>query len=146
MGDYVLPIYEQLKYWLPLASGFVLAYKGFKSIKKSIDGWASTLFTNHLTHIQDATAATVSETQKTNKLLEAAATLDVEVAKQVAVVKSDLAVATTDVKNGFLLVRDDIKGHEDKEMTVWQGVVNTLAIIEDRQGRPLRRTSPKRRR
>jgi len=134
-------IYEQLRYWLPLFSGFVFAYKGFKSVKKSLDGWAET----HLLGIQDATANTVVATNKTNELLVASALHDSQVAEQAAIVKTDLLTNNQDVKNGFLLIREDIKDHADKEMAVWMGVVNTLSLLEDRGRRPTpRRRSPRR--
>lgn len=136
IGLKMLPtaLYDQLKFWLPLISGFVLAYKGFKSLKKSIDGWASNLFDNHLSHIQAATASTVAETKATNALLEAAASRDMEVARHVAEVKS--ALDLHEVK---------IQAHEDKEMVVWQGVVNTLTVLEDRsRGKTPRRVSRRR--
>lgn len=146
LGRFVIPVYDQLKYWLPLASAFVLAYKGFQSIKKSIDGWAEALFHNHLSHIQDATVATVEATNKTNELLTARAQRDVEVAQHVLDVKTELAKTNAETLTTVAFVRDDIKQHEEKEMQVWQGVVNTLAVLEDRSGRPLRRSPAKRRR
>lgn len=133
LGEIVLPplIYEQMKFWLPLVSAFVLAYKGFQSIKSSIDGWAAKLFDNHLSHIQTATMSTVTETKTTNDLLKAAALKGVEVATHVADVKK--ALADSDGKQ---------RAHEEKEMMVWQGVVNTLTVLEDRS----RMKTPRRRR
>lgn len=114
-------IYDQLKFWLPLASAFILAYKGFQSIKKSIDGWAEKLFSNHLFHIQEATTNTVTETKATNELLKASALRDLDIARHV-----------TEVKESLQANEKMTRGHEDKEMMVWQGVVNTLTVLEDR--------------
>lgn len=139
--EYIV-IYDQLKYWLPMASAFALAVKGFQVIKKSIDGWAETLFKNHLNHIQEATAATVEATNITNQLLTTAAVNNLETAKHVAEVKADLLAYTTGITANVSSIKTDIKEHEDKEMTVWQGVVNTLTVLEDRS----RIKTPRRRR
>ena len=139
-------VYDQLKFWLPMVSAFVLAYKGFRSIKKSIDGWAETLFRNHLSHIQDATIATVAATNETNKLLVQAATHAVETAKNVEAVKTELAFNRADLTDNIRTVRTDLKDHGDKEMAVWMGVVNTLSLLEDRSRRVTPKRTPRRRR
>ena len=61
--------YEVFKFWFPIASAFTLVIKAYLTIKKSVAEWMHTLFTNHLAHIQQATASTVSATQQTNVLL-----------------------------------------------------------------------------
>lgn len=127
-------VYDQLKFWLPLVSAFLLAYKGFQSIKKSVDGWAAKLFDNHLSHIQSATTDTVTETKATNELLKASAIKDTDIARHVSEVKDTLAASDK-------LTR----AHEDKEMMVWQGVVNTLTVLEDRTRMKTPRRSPRRR-
>jgi hypothetical protein len=84
------------------------------------------LLNNHLSHIQSATEKTVAETQKTNDLLAKAAQSDIRVAEKVA----DVAVKLDE--------------HTDKQMLVWQGVVKTLAVLEDRTRSRTPRTPRKR--
>lgn len=114
-------IYEQLKFWLPVISGFLLTYKGFKSFKTSVDDWAAKLFDNHLSHIQTATMSTVDATNKTNDLLAASALKDIDVARRVE-----------DARKALDENESKRVAHEEKEMLVWHGVVNTLTVLEDR--------------
>jgi len=50
------PLYENLKYWLPLVSTFVMFWKGGKAVRN----WADQLLNNHLHSIQESTKETVS--------------------------------------------------------------------------------------
>ena len=114
------PVYESIRYWLPLVSGFVMVVGLYRSAKKNISIWAETLFENHLQHIQAATTETVKETKETNKLLNTAA-------MNIADVKTTLA------------------DHNLKEGEVWSGVVKTLALLEDRTIACRTRRSPRKR-
>lgn len=40
--------YEQIKFWLPLASAFGLLIRAYFSIKKQVAGWAESLLETHL--------------------------------------------------------------------------------------------------
>lgn len=113
-----IEVYAALKFWLPLATAFTLVYKAYTSAKKNIGEWAHTLLNNHLAHVQDATEQTVLETKKTNDLLQSSALKDTETQRYVLDVKMSLAE------------------HNEKELQVWGGIVNTLAILEDRTRRP----------
>lgn len=112
-----ISFYAGLKFWLPLASAFALTIKAYSTAKKNLSEWADKLLNNHLTHIEAATTLTHTETVKTNTLLASQALQAGTVAKHVEEVKTTL------------------NDHTDKEMQVWQGVVNTLAILEDRSSR-----------
>ena len=95
--------YEIVRFWLPLVSGFAIVVKAYMSAKKSVGEWASKLLDNHLSHIQASTEQTTVETKQTNKLL-------VEQAKHF----------------------ESMLEHNKRETQVWQGVVNTLAVLKDR--------------
>lgn len=110
-------VYVAIKYWGPVLGFFAIVIKAYLSGKKNVGAWANSLLTNHLAHIQDATETTVAETKKTNDLLASQALQQVTVAKHVDEVKTALS------------------DHTDKEMQVWNGVVNTLAVLEDRTRR-----------
>ena len=107
----VYPIYEIVKFWLPIVTAVAMLTKAYFSAKKLVTEGLHTLFENHLKHIQDATAATVIETQKTNLLL-APAVMDI------ADVKSHLCE------------------HIEKSTHVWDDITKTLTVIEDRTRRP----------
>jgi hypothetical protein len=114
-------LYEGLKFWLPVVTGFGIVIKAYvhaakkvAETKNSVQAWADTMLNNHLHSIQDATMQTVSETKKTNALLKDSAQQAIAVADHVE------RVAST------------ISSHQEKEAQVWAGVVKTLAIIEDR--------------
>jgi len=62
---------------------------------------------NHLAHIQEATETTVAETKKTNEILQASS-------RQT----NDIAIKLTD--------------HVEKSTLVWDGIVRTLVVLEDR--------------
>jgi hypothetical protein len=119
-------LFSGVRFWLPMVTAFMLVVKGFLSIKASIAGWMDTLLNNHLSHIESATVNTHTETQKTNALLVASAAQDVQVAAKVAEVKTV------------------VEEHQKKEELVWQGIVNTLVILEDRTRQTIRH-SPRRR-
>ena len=106
-------VYTELKYWLPLVTIATIIWKA----KTAVTGWADQLLNNHLHSIQTATQSTEIETKKTNAIL-------------------------TDNTGRLEMLRSTVADHQDKEMTTWAGVVNTLAVIEDRTAR---RTSPKKR-
>lgn len=89
-------MYGELKFWLPMISGFSLAAGIWFKAKKSMQEWASKLLDNHLSHIQTATENTAAS----------------------------LSGLTQALIN-----------HEEKEMQVWQGVVRTLDVLEDRTSR-----------
>lgn len=103
-------IMEQIRWWLPLVSGFALVIKAYMSAKANVSEWASRLLDNHLAHIEVATTSTHEETKNTNVLL----------AKQ----------------------SDMILDHQSKNLEVWQGVVGTLKVLEDRTR--VRKATPKR--
>lgn len=96
-------IYSEMKFWLPFVTVMGLVWKA----RAAVNGWAEKLFTNHLHHIEAATIATVEETKKTNGLLkDSAGKLD--------------------------MVQNTMSNHHDKQLQVWQGVVGTLSVLEDR--------------
>lgn len=98
--------YTELKYWLPMVTLFTIGWNAKNSIKK----WADQLLNNHLHSIQEATMSTVTETKATNVLLND--------------------------NNGKLnMLQNTVHEHHEKEMKVWQGIVNTLSILEDRTRR-----------
>lgn len=115
-----ISFYAGLKFWLPLASAFALIIKAYGTAKKNVSEWADKLLNNHLTHIEAATGATHTETIKTNTLLASAALADMDVARKVA----DTRVA--------------LDTYNEKHEKVWQGVLNTLTVLEDRTARTSR--------
>ena len=107
-------VYGELKFWLPFITIGTLVWKA----RAAVNGWAEKLFTNHLHHIEKATIETVEETKKTNGLLkESSGKLD--------------------------MVQNTLSTHHDKQLQVWQGVVGTLSVLEDRT-RPTKRKYEKR--
>jgi len=98
--------YQEAKYWLPLITIATIVWKA----KTAIIVWADALLNNHLHSIQEATVSTVIETKKTNTLLE-------------------------DHSGKLLMLQNTTRDHNEKEMQVWTGVVNTLAVLEDRTRR-----------
>lgn len=65
------PVYEFIRFWLPLVTAAGLVIKAYFTIKKSVSVAAHSLLSNHMTHIQEAAIETVKETKRTNELLEA---------------------------------------------------------------------------
>lgn len=99
-------VYTELKYWLPLITIVTLGWKA----KAAITLWADSLLNNHLHSIQEATQSTEIETKKTNSLL-------------------------ADNTGKLEMLQSTVSAHQEKEVQVWQGVVNTLAVLEDRTSR-----------
>jgi hypothetical protein len=99
--------YEMVKYWLPLVSAGGLVVKAYLTAKKNISEYAARLLDNHLSGIEAATKSTEVETKTTNRLL-------------------------ADVSGQNTLVLNTMNQHQEKQMLVWDGVVKTLAILEDR--------------
>ena len=102
--------YELIKWWLPLVTAGTIVVKAYLTAKKSISEYAEKLLNNHLAGIETATKSTEVETKTTNKLL-------------------------TDVYGQNTMVLNTINQHQEKQMLVWDGVVKTLAILEDRGSR-----------
>jgi hypothetical protein len=98
---------EQIRWWLPIVSAFGLVIKAYTSTKKNVTEFAEKLLNNHLSGIETATTSTEVETKKTNALLTGQSG------------KLDMVQAT-------------LSEQHDKQLQVWDGVVKTLAIIEDR--------------
>jgi hypothetical protein len=113
--------YEQLRYWLPLLSAFGLIIGAYRSGKKNIADFCDKLLSNHLTHIEQATASTEVETKKTNSLLEGqAGKLD--------------------------MVQNTLHQHHERQLEVWRGVTETLVVLKERTRACTRRkTTPKKR-
>jgi len=121
--------YEAIKFWLPMTTALTLVVKAYLGAKRGVSGWAEQLLSNHLSHIQTATETTVQETRETNKLLTVAAQRDLDVATKVVEVK------------------DTLQEHHEKQQVVWNGILNTLTVLEDRTRRSVRKTrSPRRKR
>jgi hypothetical protein len=99
--------YEVIKWWLPIVSAGGIVVKAYLTAKKSVSEYAEKLLNNHLAGIETATKSTEVETKTTNKLL-------------------------TDVYGQNTMVLNTINQHQEKQMLVWDGVVKTLAILEDR--------------
>jgi hypothetical protein len=99
--------YETVKYWLPLVTAGGIIIKAYLTAKKNISEYASRLLDNHLSGIEKATKSTEVETKTTNQLLK-------------------------DVSGQNIMVLNTMNGHHEKQMQVWAGVVNTLAVLEDR--------------
>jgi hypothetical protein len=98
---------EQIRYWLPMVSAFLLIVKAYTSGKKNVSEWASRLLDNHLVHIEQATTNTEVETRKTNELIAGQSG------------KIDMVQAT-------------LADQQTKNLEVWQGVLTQLAVIKER--------------
>ncbi len=70
-------LYSEIKFWLPLLTGFGMVVKAYLSGKKGVSEWASSLLDNHLHSIETATKSTEFETRRTNTLLTEAATREI---------------------------------------------------------------------
>ena len=111
---------EQIRWWLPLVSGFALVIKAYTSTKKSVTEFAERLLNNHLSGIETATQSTEVETKKTNAILQA--------------------------QTGKIdMVQNTLADHQEKNLMVWQGVLESLTILKERTRIP-RKTTPKRKR
>jgi hypothetical protein len=121
-------VYAAIKYWLPMTAFFTLVIRGWRSLKTSLTDGMDKLLNNHLSHIQLATEKTVSETEKTNALLLKSAQHDATVADKVS------SVATK------------LEEHSDRELQVWNSVVKTLAVLEDRTRSSRTPRTPRKRR
>jgi len=108
--------YSEIKFWLPLITIITVFYKA----KTAVSGWADTLLNNHLSGIEKATVSTVTETKETNVLLR-------------------------DHSGKLDMVQSTLTEQHMKQLQVWDGVVKTLAILEDRT-KSSRRATPKRKR
>jgi hypothetical protein len=98
--------YTELKYWLPMVTIATIIWKA----KTAVTVWADQLLNNHLHSIQSATMSTEVETKKTNSLLG-------------------------DNTGKLNMLQNTVHDHQEKELRVWEGVVNTLSILEDRTSR-----------
>jgi hypothetical protein len=96
-------VYTELKYWLPLLTIGTIIWKA----KSAITVWADTLLNNHLHSIQAATQSTETETKKTNSLLE-------------------------DNTGKLDMLQGTVHDHQEKQLVIFQGIVNTLSVLEDR--------------
>jgi hypothetical protein len=110
---------EQIRYWLPLVSAFLLIVKAYSTGKKNIATFCDRLLDNHLSHIEAATTATVTETQRSNVLLEGHA-------------------------EKLEMVQNTLVDHQTKNLQVWQGVLESLTILKERTRNPRKVTTPKR--
>jgi hypothetical protein len=106
--------YEMLKYWLPLISAGGIVIKAYLTAKKNISEYTNALLHNHMAGIEAAAKSTEIETKKTNELLKSSGDH-----YQTVVTKLDT-------------VFENMNQHQEKQMQVWTGVANTLAILEDR--------------
>lgn len=95
--------YSEIKFWLPLITIITVFYKA----KTAVSGWADTLLNNHLHGIEQATVSTVTETKETNVLLR-------------------------DSSGKLDMIQNTLADHQAKNLQVWQGVVNSLSVLEDR--------------
>lgn len=101
-------IYEIIKFWLPLISGFGLVIKAYKSASSGITQWADSLLNNHLSHIQDATEKSASLLQE---------------------VRDDHRAAQVEVAG----VRSDLKAHEAQALAVQQQILTGIEVLKDRK-------------
>jgi len=111
-------ITDQIRWWLPIVSAFLLTIKAYTTGKKNVASFCDKLLSNHLAHIQDATASTVIETKETNKLL-----------------------ATHSAKMN--MVQATLEDHQKKNLIVWQGVIESLTILKERTRNPRKVTTPR---
>ena len=110
--------YEILKWWLPIISAFGLVIKAYTSIKKALTEFTERLLNNHLSGIESATQSTEVETKKTNALL----------------------VGQT---GKIEMVQNTLADHQEKNLIVWQGVLESLTILKERS-RAHKSATPKR--
>ena len=108
--------YSEIKFWLPLITIITVFYKA----KTAVSGWADTLLNNHLHGIEQATVSTVTETKETNVLLR-------------------------DSSGKLDMIQNTLADHQEKNLQVWQGVVESLTILKERS-HPARRSTSKRKR
>jgi hypothetical protein len=104
--------YGELKFWLPMVTVVTIFWKA----KSAITVWADSLLNNHLHSIQTATQSTEVETKKTNSLLE-------------------------DNTGKLNLLQSTVRDHNEKQLVIFQGIVNTLAVLEDRTRTPKARAT-----
>jgi hypothetical protein len=107
--------YSEIKYWLPLISIATILWKA----RTAVTEWADKLFSNHLSHIEEATVSNAKEAKETNVILN--------------------------TQSGKLdMVQNTLADNQTKNLLIWDGVVRTLALLEDRT-REVHKT-PKRKR
>jgi hypothetical protein len=100
-------IYEQVRFWLPLISGFGLVIKAYSSAKNNISEFCNKLLDNHLSHIEVATVSNAEEAKQTNILLK-------------------------DHAGKIDMVQNTLRDHHEKQLQVWQGVIEGLTILKER--------------
>lgn len=107
---------DQLRWWLPLVSGFGIVIKAYFSAKKSVTDFAERLLNNHLSGIEAATQSTELLTRHTNEIL---------------------TNHTSKMENVQAVIAD----HNEKEMAIWQGVIESLILLKERTSSRRRTTS-----
>jgi len=107
-------LYSELKWWLPMLTGFGMVIKAYLSGKKGVSEWASSLLDNHLHSIETATKSTESETRRTNTLLTEAATREMATAGKVDMVQGTLNT------------------HHERQLEVWKEVAQALTVLKER--------------
>lgn len=101
-------IYEFVKFWLPVLTGFGMVFKAWRVARGGVTKWADSLLNNHLTHIQIAT--------------EQSAKLLVEV-------RDDHRVAKQEITG----IRSDLHTHEVATLAVQQQILTGIEVLKDRK-------------
>ena len=107
-------LYSELKWWLPMLTGFGMVIKAYLNGKRVVSEWASSLLDNHLHSIETATKSTESETRRTNTLLTEAATREMATAGKVDMVQGTLNT------------------HHERQLEVWKEVAQALTVLKER--------------
>jgi hypothetical protein len=107
-------LYSELKWWLPMLTGFGMVIKAYLNGKRGVSEWASSLLDNHLHSIETATKSTESETRRTNTLLTEAATREMATAGKVDMVQGTLNT------------------HHERQLEVWKEVAQALTVLKER--------------
>jgi hypothetical protein len=112
---------EQLRWWLPIISAFGIVIKAYTGAKKNVSDFCDKLLSNHLAHIEVATVSNAEEAKQTNVLLR-------------------------DHSGKLELVQNTLADHQEKNLIVWQGVLESLTVLKERTRACTRTPStPKRR-
>ena len=106
--------YSEIKYWLPLISIATILWKA----RTAVTQWADKLFSNHLSHIEEATVSNAEEAKQTNVLLR-------------------------DHSGKLEMVQSTLLAQHDKQLQVWQGVTEALIVLKERTRR---KSTPRRKR
>jgi len=103
--------YEIFKYWLPLATGFLMVWSGFKSAKTLLKASLDKLLNNHLHHIEENTLAGATALKDTH---------------------AEFITLRAEQQDGFKTIHDTLHARFEMDAKIQQSILTNLEILKDR--------------